>query len=96
LRGHGWEVDTRVGTSRFRCDLAIRAAGASTYRLGVLLDHEHDYRNLSCWERDLARPAVLGAFGWRIERICARDWIRDQETVLQRLLLALGNDQVSP
>jgi hypothetical protein len=92
LRRRGWEVDTRVGTSRFRCDLAIRAAGSATYRIGVLLDHEHDYRNLSSWERDLARPAVLGAFGWRIERICARDWVHDREAVLQRLLLALGEE----
>lgn len=36
LRGHGWEVETRVGASRFRGDLA----GDCANRIGILLDHE--------------------------------------------------------
>ncbi|MFM2089781.1 MAG: hypothetical protein RLZZ127_270 [Planctomycetota bacterium] len=90
LRAEGWQVDRRIGASRFRCDIAVRGTGDAVYRLGILLDHERDYAGLSCWERDVARPAALHAFGWRIEHVLIRDWIRDRDGVLHRLRMALA------
>ncbi len=89
IRAHGWLVDIAVGRSHFRCDLAIRGPDDVTYRLGILIDHEHDYRNLSVWERDLARPTTLKAFGWRIIRMRAKEWMQGKEQAIEVILAGL-------
>jgi len=85
LHARGWQVERDLGRSRLRIDLALRRAGESAFRVGILLDHEHDYRALTPWERDLARPATLDAFGWRIVRVWATEWLRDPQAVIARI-----------
>jgi len=90
LREHGFVVDQDVGGSRLRCDLAVRAPGENRYRLGIMIDAEAGYRQLSVWERELARPSSLAAFGWTIQRVCARDWSRDHQAILTAILHLLA------
>ena len=90
LRSRGFVVDLDVGRSRLRCDLAVRVPDGSRYRLGIMIDAEAGYRQLSVWERELARPSSLAAFGWTILRVCARDWSRDPDTVLEAIVRSLA------
>lgn len=88
LGSQGYDCDEQVGSSRFRCDLAVR--GERTYRLGILIDTEAHYANPDIIEQYLQRPAVLEAFGWQLERVLARDWLEDRDAVCHRLLRALA------
>lgn len=90
LSTRGWQVEHDLGRSRLRIDLALRRPGEAAFRVGVLIDHETDYRTLSPWERDLARPTTLDAFGWHIVRVWAADWVRDPEAVLTRIEMVTG------
>jgi len=81
----GWQIARDVGSSRLRIDVAVRRPGEAGFRVGILIDHEADYRALTPWERDLSRPATLDAFGWRIVRVWAADWVRDQQAVIARI-----------
>ncbi len=82
----GFQVDREVGQSHFRCDLAIRCAGDSKYRLGILLDDDAYYDQSDVLERDMMRPKLLRNFGWSIAHVLAKDWYADRTAVLARLV----------
>jgi len=81
----GYLVAEGVGMSHFRCDLALRRHGERRWRLGVLLDGAAPGRLEDLLERDLQRPELLRAFGWRVAQVRSLDWLRDREAVLDRL-----------
>jgi len=85
LRARGYVVDLRVGQSRFRCDLAVRAESDSLYQLGVLVDTDAHYANPNLLDRYLMQPSILRAFGWRFALVLTKDWFHDPEAVLGRL-----------
>jgi len=85
LRDRGHVVDTQVGQSRFRCDLAVRQPDGQGYALGILIDSEQHYRNPDLVERYLMQPAVLGAFGWKLAWVLTKDWLHEPDAVLARL-----------
>ncbi len=35
------------------------------------------------------KPALLRAFGWRVERVLSKDWLEDRDAVRARLEKAL-------
>lgn len=96
LRARGHAVDEQVGQSRFRCDLAIRAAGTgsgagdSHYALGILVDTAAHYENRNVLERYVSRPRILDAFGWEVRQVLAKDWLHAPEAVLDGIEHALA------
>jgi superfamily I DNA and/or RNA helicase len=84
LRERGHAVDECVGQSRFRCDLAVRAAGGGPggehYALGILLDAAGAEGEV--FERYVARPRILAGFGWRCVQVPGRDWVEDPGRVM--------------
>jgi predicted DNA-binding WGR domain protein len=85
LRARGYAVDLRVGQSKFRCDLAVRAASDGLYHLGILVDTEAHYANPNLLDRYLMQPSILRAFGWCFALVLTKDWFHDSEDVLNRL-----------
>ncbi|MCO6454543.1 MAG: hypothetical protein J5I93_04425, partial [Pirellulaceae bacterium] len=86
---HGYQVDADVGNSRFRCDLAVRSAGDSHYRLGILIDHDAHYGQTDLLEREWQRPRLLEQFGWRVAHVLAKDWYDNPQRVLDEILTRL-------
>ncbi|HEX7377201.1 MAG TPA: AAA domain-containing protein [Pirellulales bacterium] len=85
LEARGWLVDRSVGQSHFRCDLAVRAADDAAYRLGILIDTAAWYSQPDVLERELMKPKLLGAFGWRVAHVLTKEWHEDRDRVLSRL-----------
>lgn len=90
LRARGHTVDEQVGQSRFRCDLAVRTAGSANYTLGILVDTATHYENRNVLERYVSRPRILGAFGWQVQQVLAKDWLHAPEAVLEQIEQALA------
>ncbi|MCA8955608.1 MAG: DUF4011 domain-containing protein [Planctomycetes bacterium] len=86
LRQRGFAVDLAVGHSSFRCSLAVSSPGESRYRLGILIDDADHYRQEDAIEREVARPALLRAFGWKVTHVLAQDWYVGAEQELERVL----------
>ena len=86
LQQHGFSVDRNVGQSHFQCDLGVRKSGDESYRLGILVDNEEYYQLEDVLEREVMRPRLLEAFGWKIAFVLAKDWYEDRDGVLSRLL----------
>jgi predicted DNA-binding WGR domain protein len=93
LAGRGYAVDRAVGQSHFRCDLAVRRDGETTYCLAILLDNDNYYDQSDLLERDLMRPKLLRDFGWKVAFVLAKDWYEDRTAVLDRLERLLHDDE---
>jgi hypothetical protein len=85
LKRKGLDVDQAVGQSDFRCDVAIRKAGAGRFILGVLIDRDLLDKTSDALEQNLLRPEVLKSFGWKVLRITAKDWHHDRASVLAQI-----------
>lgn len=92
LQSQGFVADRAVGQSHFRCDLAVRRAEDSTYRLGILIDTDKYYEQSDVLERDVMRPRLLRDFGWNVCQVFAKDWHLERETVVRRILRLLAGE----
>ncbi|TCO46258.1 AAA domain-containing protein [Kribbella antiqua] len=90
LEAHGVEVETTVGESVFRCDLALKLPGDTGHRLAVLVDTPDRLAADSLLERLTTHPRALTATGWRVHHILTTDWTRTPDTVITHLLDTLN------
>lgn len=79
LRARGWSVDTQVGVSRYRIDLAVRDPEAEgRYLAAVECDGATYHSAQSARDRDIVRQDVLERLQWKVSRLvpkprrCAR------------------------
>ncbi|MBX7207638.1 MAG: DUF4011 domain-containing protein [Verrucomicrobiaceae bacterium] len=89
LKARGWDADTQIGQSRFRCDVAVRAKGATQHQVGLLLDVTGQTGVL---ERFHTQPSILKAFGWQVLVVLAKDWWNDPSAVIERVERLLRNE----
>lgn len=85
LTERGWKVELNVGQSQFRCDLAVAAKSDTNYRLGILIDGDNYYQQEDLLEREVQRPALLRAFGWKVAIVLSKDWLLRKDEVLNRI-----------
>ena len=81
----GYEVDTQVGCSGYRIDLAIKEFNNNSYILGVECDGATYHSSRSARDRDRLRQEVLEGLGWKIYRIWSQDWFRRKDDEINRL-----------
>ena len=90
LTHQGHKLKKHVGCAEYRIDLAIvDPDNPKRYLLGIECDG-HQYRNApTARDRDRLRSQVLEGLGWKLYRIWAIDWYRNQETTKKRILEAI-------
>lgn len=83
LRDSGLEVETDLGLSSFRVDLAVRPPGSANW-LAVLLDGpEWAHRPLVSDREGLPTSVLVGTMGWPdVHRIWLPMWLRQPEAVI--------------
>ncbi|MGW1344797.1 AAA domain-containing protein [Kribbella sp. NPDC002412] len=89
LEGRGVVVETGVGESVFRCDLALKLPGDVGYRVAVLVDTPERVKADTLLERLTTHPRALTATGWRVHHVLTTDWTRAPNTVVDQLVDAL-------
>jgi len=102
LRRRGLELDTQVGSGGYRIDLAVVDPRDRTrYCLAIECDGATYHSGRSVRERDVARQQLLEGRGWTFERIWSRDWWRDPQREIERIvgrveaLTGAGGDEES-
>ncbi len=92
LQERGYCVDMHVGTSQFRCDLAIMDSEKKGYALAILLDNTHR-QDSDVVERYVFQPEILRHFGWQVVDILSKDWLNDRNAVLHRIETILTQNE---
>lgn len=89
LREKGFSVDTQVGCSSFKIDLAIKRSHSSDYVLAIECDGATYHSSRTARDRDRLRQDILERLGWRFYRIWSTDWFRNKRVEKERLLKAV-------
>lgn len=86
----GLELDTQIGCSGYRIDLAVRdPEQPDRYLLGIECDGASYHSSKTARDRDRLRQAHLESLGWSIHRIWSADWFADPEREIGKTLSAL-------
>lgn len=85
LRELGYKVDTQVGVSGYRIDLAIYDEKTSRYVLGIECDGAAYHSSKSARERDIHRQRYLQSRGWKIIRLWSKDWWNDWQKEIEKI-----------
>lgn len=88
LREKGFSVDTQVGCSSFKIDLALKQPHSSDYVLAIECDGATYHSSRTARDRDRLRQDILERMGWRFYRIWSTDWFRNKSVEKERLLKA--------
>lgn len=89
LRNNGYEVDTQVGCSSFKIDLALKHPHTSNYLLAIECDGAAYHSSKTARDRDRLRQSILENMGWKFYRIWSTDWFRNKRVEKERLLAAV-------
>lgn len=90
LINNGFEVDTQVGCSGYRIDLAVRHPSLlGKYVIAIECDGATYHSARTARERDRLREDILKMRGWNIHRIWSTDWIRHRQAEVERMLVAV-------
>lgn len=89
LREEGFSVDTQVGCSSFKIDLALKHPYSSDYVLAVECDGATYHSSKTARDRDRLRQDILERMGWKFYRIWSTDWFRNKRVEKERLLNAV-------
>ena len=89
LREKGYSVDTQVGCSSFKIDLAVKRPDSSDYVLAIECDGASYHSSKTARDRDRLRQDILERMGWKFYRIWSTDWFRNKRVEKERLLLAV-------
>lgn len=92
LKELDYEVDTQVGVSGYKIDLAVYDKKTSRYVLGIECDGAAYQSSKTARERDIHRQRYLESRGWKILRIWSRDWWNDWEKELGKIQSILAEE----
>lgn len=82
----GYTLDTQVGMSGYRIDLAVvHPRNPQKYILGIECDGAMYHSSASAKERDVYRQRFLENKGWNITRIWSRNWWRNPSVEIERI-----------
>ena len=90
LQDRGYLVDTHVGRSAFKVDIAVRNPhDEGSYLCGILCDGPKYYATKTVRDREICQPEVLRHLGWTLLRVWSVDWLLNAEEAFERLWKAL-------
>ncbi|MBE5738705.1 MAG: hypothetical protein E7354_03160 [Clostridiales bacterium] len=76
-------VDTNIGSSKYKINLAIYNKKLDRYVLGIEIDSNAYHSSESMLERDVYRTNFLTSRGWNMMRLWSRDWWTDKGKTLE-------------
>ncbi len=95
LRDNHYTVDTQVGCSGYRIDMAVRKPGSSDYYLAIECDGATYHNSKNARDRDRLRQEILERMGWKFYRIWSTDWYKNKAVEKTNLLNAVKEASLS-
>jgi len=91
IRERGFQVNTNIGCSGYRVDMAIINPDISSkYILGILCDGTNYKEAKTVRDREIIQQEVLKSLGWNIHRVWSLDWWENKEQVLADIISAIA------
>ncbi len=90
IENAGFTVETNIGRSQFKVDIAVRdPRNEGKYLLGILLDGKR-YKNAGTTrDREIGRTSVLENLGWQLLRVWTMDFWDNKEEIIMKVMKKL-------
>ena len=86
IRQRGYNVETQVGLSKLRVDIAVSKPDSEKMQLGILLDGPNWSDRGSAMQREILPRTMLTALGWEnVMRIWLPSWADEKQRILQKV-----------
>lgn len=95
LEKRGLNVVQAVSDGNFTLDLVVVGADGA-YVLGIECEGRNYFLGRSAKEREVYRPGLLSARGWRLYRVWARNYFLNPEQEVERILAAVKEALENP
>jgi hypothetical protein len=92
LTARGFVAVRNYGHSGLKCHIAVKKAGrgdTGDFRLAIQIDDRAHYGNTDLAARYVVKPGILGAFGWEVMTVLAKDWHTGRDKVMERIVSRL-------
>lgn len=94
LRNQGYRVETDVGCSKYKMDLAVvHPEDEKKFILGILCDGQTYKESATAKDRNILQQNVLESLGWNIIRLWSFDWFinrEHRERIVQEIKQKIG------
>ncbi|MCH5221360.1 MAG: DUF4011 domain-containing protein [Muribaculaceae bacterium] len=90
LENRGLKVETGVGRSDFKVDIAIiDMEHGGSYKSGIIVDGENYASMPTVRDREITSIDILHSLGWHIQRVYVLDWFDNPELVIDEIMESL-------
>ncbi|MDD9898656.1 MAG: DUF4011 domain-containing protein [Candidatus Melainabacteria bacterium] len=91
LEAKGYQVERFLGSSDYRIDIAVRdPQNLNQFALAIETDGKIYQSAKTCRDRERLRRQVLKSLNWKVHKIWARDWVRNSEVELDKVLKTIN------
>ena len=92
LTQRDYAVQTKVGRSQFKIDVAVQDPdNPKNYLLGILCDGHNYYSTKTVRDREVVQPSVLRMLHWNIMHVWSIDWFEHREKVIADILAKIAD-----
>ncbi|KGL41361.1 DUF4011 domain-containing protein [Listeria sp. SHR_NRA_18] len=83
----GYAVETGIGTSSFKIDLAVKSdQNSKEYLCYIALDDENYLANDTVYDREIGTSSILGDLGWKKISVWTIDWWFNKDRAKENLI----------
>ncbi len=92
IEENGFEVNTRIGSSKFKVDIGVVDPEDNTkYILGIMCDGKTYSMSKTSRDRNILQPSVLKGLGWEIMNVWVMDWFDSSKKVKEDILSKINS-----
>jgi hypothetical protein len=86
LRERGYRVQTQLGLSKLRVDVAVSRPDHDEWELAILVDDPSWAERGSAFQRDILPKQVLPGLGWRkVLRVWLPAWVNEPDSIIEEI-----------
>ncbi len=91
LKRLGYHIDTNLGSSSFKVDVAVGTSGGKNrYSLGILVDGDSYCSSPTCRDRNIVEPGILSNLGWNLYWVWSVEYLDHPQEVVKNIVNAIN------
>ena len=93
IEDKGYRVQTQVGLSSLRVDIAVGHKGQGTWEMAILVDGPNWAERGSAVQREILPKNMLKVLGWKkVKRVWLPSWLDERQRILEEIDVAMNTE----
>lgn len=92
LKRLGYRVETNIGSSSFKVDVAVGSReDKNRYTLGILVDGDSYCSSPTCRDRNIVEPGILTNLGWNLYWVWSVEYLDHPQEVIKNIVNVINS-----